>query len=73
MFTYTSLYTRIFNFSHFHDFHIPSVYQNSHISTTFQKFCYVPVLYQAFSATFLFFDMVRHFLVDTSEDMVIYI
>ncbi len=36
--TYTSLYTRIFNFSHICDFHIPFVYQNSYTSSTYQIF-----------------------------------
>ncbi len=36
--TYTSLCTRIFNLSHFCDFLIPFVYQNSHIPTTYQSF-----------------------------------
>ncbi len=31
IFTHRSLYTRIFNFRHFSDFHIPFVYQNSYI------------------------------------------
>ncbi len=36
--TYNSLYTKIFNFSRFCDFHTPSEYLNSYIPTIYQYF-----------------------------------
>ncbi len=60
--TYTSLYTRIFNFSHSSNFHIPFVYQNSHIPTTYQKILHIPTVYQSLKTPFLFFATVRHYL-----------
>ncbi len=53
--TYTSLYTRIFNFSHSHYFHIPYVYQNSHIPTTYQSFLHIPAVYQSVKTPFFVF------------------
>ncbi len=41
-FQHIFLYTKIVRFSHCHDFHKPSVYQNSHIPTTYQYFSLIP-------------------------------
>ncbi len=45
--TYTGLYTRIFDFSHFCDFPIPFVYQNNHIPTHIPELltynCCIPI------------------------------
>ncbi len=60
--TYTSLYTRIFSFSHSYDFHIPLIYQNIHIPTTYQNLLHIPAVYQSVKIPFLFFAVIRHFL-----------
>ncbi len=39
------VYTRIFNFCHVRDFHIPLLYQNCHIPTTYQNFSHIPAVY----------------------------
>ncbi len=72
IFTYTGLYTRIFSFRYFCDFHMPFVYQNSYIPTTYQYFWCIPIVYRIEKLPFLFYAAVRHFLVDTSKDLVIY-
>ncbi len=50
--TYTSFYTRTFDFSHFCDFHIPFVYQNSHVPTHTPEFltytCCIPIWLTSF-------------------------
>ncbi len=72
--TYTSLYTRIFNFSHSCDFHISFVYQISHIPTTSQIFLHIPSVYRSVKTPFLFFCRGQTFswkywsyFLDTSE------
>ncbi len=67
---HNSLYTRIFNFRHFCDFHILFVYQN-----TYTNHILVFYVYQFYNelrnSPFMFFAMVRYFLVDASKDLVI--
>ncbi len=74
--TCTSLYTRIGNFSHFCDFHIPFVYQNSHILTTYQNFWHIPAVYQSVKTSFFIFCYGQTFswryfscFLDTSADI----
>ncbi len=70
--TYTSLYTKIFNFSHFCDFHIPFLYQNCHIPTIYQNLLHIPAVYQSVKTSFLVFAMVRHyFLGDITNFLII--
>ncbi len=58
---YTSLYTKIFKFSHSRDFHIPFLYQNFHIPTTYQNLLHIPAEYQSVKIPFLVFAVVRHY------------
>ncbi len=55
-FSYTMVcIPEFFNFSHFCDFHIPFVYQNSYMQITYQNFWHIPVSYQAGKTTFFVF------------------
>ncbi len=62
--TYTSLYTRIFDFSHFCAFHIMFVYQNSYTNPHTRIFDIYLLYTNLGKLPFLFFAMVRHFLWD---------